>query len=84
MDVVDGANTFESIPKTQLLDTSASRDKAQLASAIPSRRPPTKQRSKVSYIFIFGCQKMEIFLFQNSPKNVDPSNKMDLDFGMVL
>ena len=44
---VEGAVTFESIPKTELLDTSASREKAQLASAIPSRRPPTKQRSKV-------------------------------------
>ena len=29
------------------MDTSANRNKAQLASAIPSRRPPTKQRPKV-------------------------------------
>ena len=48
-DDVDGEVTFESIPKTELLDTSANRSKAQLASAMPSRRPPTKQRSKVRY-----------------------------------
>ena len=51
VDHVDGAVTFESIPKTELLDTSANRGKAQLASAIPSRRPPTKSRSKVHFSY---------------------------------
>ena len=39
---------FPSLPDTQLLDTSAHRARAQLASSMPPRRPPTKH-SKVSW-----------------------------------
>ena len=30
-------------------------------------------------LYLFTC-KTDVFLFQNSPKNPDPSYKMDLDF----
>ena len=33
----------------------------------------------VTRLLHFSCYKMEFFSFQNNPKNLDPSYKMDLD-----
>ena len=32
----------------------------------------------------FFAYKIDFFTFQNNPKNLDPSNKIDLDLGIVL
>lgn len=48
-DSPDKKAEFASLPDTQLLDTSAHRSRAQLASNMPPRRPPTK-RSKVTAV----------------------------------
>lgn len=61
----ESAVTFESVPATKLLDTSVNRAKAQLAANSP-RRPPTKQRSKVSKKINFSsktvCMKGSVHL----------------------
>lgn len=50
-DEIDAVNVpveFASVPDTPLLDTSAHRARAHLASNMPARRPPTK-RGKVKF-----------------------------------
>ena len=37
-------------------------------------------RSRNSILLYFFGYKMQVFHFQNNPKNLDPSSKMDLDF----
>ena len=37
----------------------------------------------VFHVPYFFTYKTNFFFFQNNPKNLDPSYKMDLDFGIV-